>query len=215
MKRDEKFLKDIQGQNFDPFQYFYFIFDLACSISELKNEKIVYSKKFFTNYYCISGETFSKWIKIFCPNLASDYKKKRIFNSEEVAYIFENLGSLPYKHEYLVDRKEAMKAIYGGYKWKKSRQYKEFKLELSNRFPEIDLKLNKLPPKLMFSILKEEKEELDGVNVSGRDISYEKRLNTIYQYIDIYRKMSPHAWEVKRRWFRRWMNAADSSESAE
>lgn len=213
MKRDEKLLKELELEDFDTFQIMYFIFDISCNSSELEKEEVIYSKKFFTNYYGISGEMLSKWIQIFCPNLAPDYKSKRKFNSEEVEYIFQNLGSLPYKHSSLMDRKEAMKAIYSSYNWKKSRQYKEFSLMLKESFPYIDIKLNKLPPKLMFKILKEELEELDGVDVSERNIGHEKRLYTLFLFLEMYKKMSPHAWEVRRRWFRRWINSPDPTES--
>lgn len=201
MKRGKKLLKEIDTKDFDLFQKFYFLFELAFNHSDLEKEEIKYTKKFFTRYYCVDAETLSKWIKIFCPNLVGIYKTKRIFNEEEVAYIFEKLGSLPYKQEALSERKEVMKGIYKDKKWKKSRQYEEFKMELLEKFPNEKIRLNKLPPKIILSVVKEEIEELSEISTLNRDISQEKRVASIFRFLDEYEKISRHSWEVKRRWF--------------
>lgn len=49
-------------------------------------------------------------------------------------------------------------------------------------------------------------EELSKISVIDRDINYENRLDTIFQFLVKYRNMSVQDWEIRRRWFRRYMN---------
>lgn len=206
MRRDEKLLKELKGFNFEPFHLMYMMLDMAFNVQSFEKRKIVYSKQFFTRYYCVDAQTFQKWILVFCPKLSATYKMKRIFNPEEVEYIFDNLGSLPYSLESLVDRKEVMNKIYKDKQWKKSRLYEEFSLQLEESLPDVKIKLNKLPPKLLLGIVKEEMEELSKISVIDRDINYENRLDTIFHFLSKYRNMSAQDWEIRRRWFRRYMN---------
>jgi hypothetical protein len=209
MKRDEKLWKEMKALNFEPLQLMFMIFDLAFNVKSFESSRIVYSKQFFTHYYCIDAHTFEKWIIIFCPDLFPTYKKKRIFNSEEVEYIFKNLGSLPHSLESLVDRKEVMNKIYKDKNWKNSRLYKEFSLQLEEKLPDVKIKLNKLPPKILLGIIKDEIEELSKIADTERDINYENRIKAIYDLISKYRNMTTQDWEIRKRWFRRFMNGND------
>lgn len=206
MRRDEKLWKELEVLNFEPFHWMFMMMDLAFNVQSFENSKIVYSKLFFTHYYCVDAQTFQKWILIFCPDLSASYKKKRIFNPAEVEYIFSKLGSLPYSFESLADRKEVMNTIYKDKNWKKSRLYEEFALQLMDSLPNTKIKLNKLPPKIMFQILQEEIEELSNIAVTERDVQYENRIKTIFEIISNYRNMSIQDWEIRKRWFRRYMN---------
>lgn len=102
-----------------------------------------------------------------------------------------------------------MKKIYKDKQWKKSRLYEEFSLELEETLPNVKIKLNKLPPKVLLGIIKDEIEELSKTAVTKRDINYENRIKTIYDLISKYRNMTTQDWEIRRRWARMYMNKID------
>lgn len=214
MNREEKYSKEFQKLNVDFGKAMVIISDLlSLSLGKKEHTSINYTKGFFTHYYCIDAETFNKWIMVFCKDLVPGYKNKRKFNNQEVDYIFENLGYIPSKLEKLVDRKAVLTEIYKNTKWKKSRLYAEFSLELQERFPNLNIKLNKLPPKLMFTILKDELEHFDFIAAENRNLDHEYRLYSIFKFFEKYNSFDEQQWEIRKRSIRRQFNKYSDDES--
>lgn len=199
----ERFLKKYESIDLDFSSLLFFIVELVIASSEVKSTDINYSKSYFSAYYGIDLETFHKWIRVFCPDLwDNEYKRKRKFSLAEANYIFENLGRLSFDKLTPQSRKELMNEIYKGLPWKKSKCYRNIQLDLEDRFPEEGVKLNKMPPKFIFEILAEEKEEFDKNISSDKTEFYESQIQVLYRILTKYSNISDHKKEVHRRYFK-------------
>ena len=183
------------------------ICDLMIATEKNNEEDIVYSKAYFARYYCIDLETFHKWIRLFCPEIwSSDYKKKRKFTKAEADHILGQLGRVSFKKIPPQDRNELMQEIYRDKSWKKSRCYEELALELENRFPNESLKLNKIPPKLTFQIMKEELEGYDDTIPYKHDEFFRSRVHILQSVLTKYQQLRDQKAEVYRRYIRRFLS---------
>ena len=199
-------------RSMNPTILFLFVGDFLARIDETNQEDIIYSKSDFARYYCIDLETFHKWIRAFCPEVWNDrYRQKRKFTNDEANYIFEKLGRVNFKSMPPQSRKELMDEIYKDKSWKKSRRYEEIYLDFEERFPDEVIKINKLPPKLVFQILKEELDGFDDAITNPQDEFFRKRIHVIQSVVSKYQQLSDHRAEVYRRLFRRWLMAKDDS----
>lgn len=191
-------------------------FALFCELLDASDrvmqEDIVYSKSYFSRYYCVDLETFNKWIQVFCPELwADNYNRKRKFTIAEANFIFESLGRITAKKMPPQDRKELMAEIYKDKAWKKSKRYDEISLDLEDRFPDCTIKLNKLPPKLVFQILKEELEEYDETIPGKKEEYFRTRVHVFQSVFSKFTQLSEHKAEVYRRYIRRSLLAKDDT----
>lgn len=190
-----------------------FIWDLLNGIDKGTQDDIVHSKSFFAFYYCIDLDTFHKWIRVYCPEIWNDYyHQKRKFTNDEANYIFEKLGRVNFKNMPPQSRKELMNEIYKDKSWKDSRRYQEMCFELKDRFPQKDIKFNKIPPKIIFEILKEEIEKFDGVVTKGQDELFKARIHVFQSVFSKYQRLSDHKEEVYRRYLRRWFSAEETKQ---
>jgi hypothetical protein len=204
--------KELRSMDLDLPVQFALIWDLLVAANDIKENDIVYSKSYFTRYYCVDLATFNKWIRIFCPDLWSNkYGKKRIFNPEEADYIFSHLGRVTFKKMPPQARKELMKEIYKDSSWKKSRLYEEMALDLEDRFPNQNIRLNKFPPKFIFSVLKEELEDFDDTIPEKQDEFIRSRIHVFQTVLSKYHQLTDLKAEVYRRFMRRWLSAEDDS----
>lgn len=204
--------KELEKMNLDFSSSCMIIWELLSSVEDTKMEAIEYSKGYFSRYYCIDLDTFHKWIRVFCPELWDDqYKNKRKFSEKEADYIFSKLGKLHFKKMSPQDRKELMNEIYKDTSWKKSKRYNEIRLELKDRFQDESIKLNKLPPKLVFEILKEENPDFESDIPSKLDEFFRQRIYIFQSILPKYQQLTDHKAEVYRRYIRRWLMAKDGT----
>ncbi|MEX1190434.1 MAG: hypothetical protein WEA99_00580 [Brumimicrobium sp.] len=199
----KRILKEFESIDLDFSTFLFLIFDLVVASSEVRPTDINHSKSYFARYYGIDLETFHKWIRIFCPDLWNEeYKRKRKFSKEEANYILEKLGHLSFDKIPPQDHKALMNEIYKGTQWKKSRRYQEIALELEDRFPNESIKINKIPPKIIFEILEEEKEGYNSeVSVSEAE-HYGSQIQALYTVLLKYNEMTSHQKAVLKRYLR-------------
>lgn len=208
----DKIMKEMRSLNLDLVFQFALIFDLLAATDVTAEEDVIYSKSFFSRYYCIDLDTLHKWIKYFCPEIwNSGYKQKRKFTTEEANYIFSHLGKVAFKKMPPKDRKELMDEIYKDTSWKKSKKYEEIHEELEGRFPDEQIKLNKLPPKLVLQILKEEFNGYDDTITKMEDEFFKKRIHIFQSVVSKYQQLSDPKKEVYKRYFRRWLTTKNDS----
>lgn len=203
----ERIAKEFQSMGLDCVTLLFMILDLIDASSKTTSSKIKYSKSYFSRYYGVDLETFHKWIKVFCPDLWNeDYKKKRRFTDDEAKYIIENLGSLSFDKIPSQYRKELMDKLYEDKSWRKSRRYHELCFELEDFFPNEHIKLNKLPPKLIFGILEDEPKQYDKNISDDDDKFYRSQIFVFQSVLPKYQTLSTHKKEVYRRLLRRWFS---------
>ena len=204
--------KELQKMNLDFASSCMMIWELLSAVEDTKIEVVEYSKSYFARYYCVDLDTFHRWIQVFCPELwGNQYKTKRKFTIKEADYIFDKLGKLNFKQMPPQDRKELMNAIYKDTSWKKSRRYEEICLELEDRFPNENVKLNKIPPFLAYEILKEENPDFKSDIPSKLDEFFRQRIHVIQSIFPKYQQLTDHKVEVYRRYIRRWLSAKDDT----
>lgn len=200
------YLDYFEKKGLDVVQMIIYLFELMSRKDLKKNEKITYSKKFFTRYYFVNAETFNKWIELFYPELYSDnFKTKRNFTDEEANLIFAKLGTLSNDELLPATRKELISKLPDTGKWKKSKNYKSIQVVLDEQSNQYD-HLNKLPPILIKKILFEETFD-PKYQVNTRDLKLEKDVQSIILFMEYYfPNYTEWQWTIRRRWLRRFFN---------
>ena len=208
----KRIVKELESIDLNSPTLLFMLFDLIDATSKVSFERIDYSKSYFSRYYCVDLDTFHKWIRVFCPDLwDNEYKRKRKFTRDEANYILEKLGRLSFDKIPPQHRKDLMIEIYKNKSWKKSRQYEEICLELDGRFPDESLKLNKLPPIIMFRILEEEIENYNKTITSNDEWFYRDQIHVFQTVLSKYKRVTMDKEEVYRRYLRRWFSVKNKS----
>ncbi len=173
-----------------------------------------FSKKYFTLYYDVDLATFNKWIEVFCPEIfADDYKKKRKFSEAQALNIFDQLGVYKLKDRVPRNHKELADLIFKDYPWEKSKRYRELQLDLSEKLNGI--KMNVLPPKIVYEILSEELENFADT-LKGRDErKHIERFTALESVVRKYRVLSEWEIQVKIRAFRIWIHSINENDDKE
>lgn len=184
-----------------------FIFDMVDSNDDTQMDFDDYTKSYFSRYYAVDLETFNKWVEFFCPLIFNqEYKRKKKFTKEEAEYIFENLGKVNSKWFPPSFHHDLMHHIYEGKKWRRSKCYEELNIDLSNRFPGRNFKLNRIPPKLAMQIIQEAGKDVPNINNDNHQY-YANRLSVVHKMLSKYNKFTEHGIELRRRYLRRWFSA--------
>jgi hypothetical protein len=179
------------------------IFEMLGSTDDTSTSSVEYTKSYFVHYYAVSLETFNKWVEFFCPRIFNEeYKRKKKFTQEEAEYIFENLGKVNPKWFPPRFHQDLMNDIYEGQNWKKSKCYEELNIDLSNRFPGRNFRLNRIPPKLATQIIQEAGKVVPKLDIDQHEY-YATKLSTFQKTISKYNQLTEHEMEVRRRDLRR------------
>lgn len=215
-----KRVAEIQGtifnkslEDFDLFEQFMVI----CEVIDFGEEETVikYSKKFFYNYYMVNGTTFNKWIQVFCPQIwEDDYNKKKRFSNHEALMIYEALGRFKSRYAIPSNRKELSDVVYEKDSFKKSKKYNEVVFLYSEKLTNEQIKINKLPPKIMNEILEEMIDEYKNEADPKMHDFYSKRLFKFHEAVLKYKTMSEHDLNVRRRYFSIFMNSKKKLEDS-
>lgn len=192
--------------------FLWFIFSMPDDSGQNAKRIEKYSKKFFVTYYGVDAETLAKWIQIFCPEFYDEYKRKRNFSNEEADIIFSTLGSFPSELEHLTNRSNMTKLLFSHNSWKKSRRYQELALDLEERIP--GMRLNKLPPKIIFEILAEEIEGND-FDPSIRNEWQEVRIFNVLKSIADTKHVSEKDKAIRKRWMSIFLNSTNEKDTTE
>jgi len=186
-------------------EQFLYMCDFLFSIDTYERTELKYTKEYFALYYGVDLNTFHKWVEIFCPELWSNgYKKRRKFSIKEAHYIYSCLGKYSSKEKIPRNHKEIMDFIYSETNWKKSKKYQQIKMDFEDRFSDLPIQLNILPPKLVTEILSEEIHNYKKKSEGQHFDFYEQRVNKLHLLITKYGSMTEREKEIKLRWFRRW-----------
>lgn len=206
----KKIASDLKSMNLEVWLSVMMVCEMLTLNDDAQKAEIQYSKKYFTSYYCITGETLNKWVRIFCPNLwKDDYRTKRNLTDEEANYIFESLGRVTFHNMPPQTRKELMKEIYSEVKWKKSKKYNELQGEISDLFEMKQIRLHKIPPKYIRLILAEEIENYQSDISSDEGLSHQVKVFKFTSICAKYSNLSEHQIEVRRRYLRRWLTIGE------
>lgn len=207
----KKIMKLFEKQNFDWAEMIL----LICDADEIKNPKtevkIVYNKQHFADYYGVDKETFNKWIPIFCPNLwDGKYKSKRKFSDIEVIYIYKCLGRYSKNQDLPRNHKEISDLIHYEKKWKKSRKYQEFALELENKFPNEKIDFQVFPPSFVREILEEMIENFETDCSDELGSKFDRNLTNLKLLLKKHGAMSEREKYIRLRWmFRHFIEISD------
>ena len=178
---------------------------------EFRFEAQRFSKKYFTLYYDIDLATFNKWIMVFCPEIWDDnYKKKRKFSEMEAIIIFDRLGVYKTKGKVPRNHKELSDIVFEDSTWEKSKRYRELQFELSEKLNGI--RLNVLPPKIVYEILSEELENYPENFEQRNEREHIKRFSLLEKTVRKYRVLSDWEIQVKLRALRIWFFSNDNDE---
>ncbi len=185
-----------------------FFFEVFNKVSEIPHEPAKYSKSYFANYYGVDLTTFNKWVQLLCLKIWKDnYKSKRIFSKEEAETLFSSLGEIKMNGLPPIYHYQLMELLFKGRDWKKSHCYEKLSIMYRINNSNKELKLNKLPPKLILEVLKEfeNSDEISDENSNSKRVS-RGRWHPLNSLLSKYERLTDHELEVKRRYFRRYFS---------
>ncbi len=152
----EKIESEIAQLNLEPIEYLSLFKELIFpEEKELYNSKIIYTKKYFAEYYSIDVKTFNNWIALFCPEIYDQYYKlkSKKFTENEFNTIIDELGVCDELQMIPYTRTSLFKFLYLENNWKKSRSYEEFKSEIKRIIPKELHHISVFPPEIARKIL--------------------------------------------------------------